>query len=158
MEIRLPHLTVCGTCDLHLYHNATAAAAAILLDDENRTLLIRRAHDPGKGRLAFAGGFIDNGESVENGLRREVREETGLEIATFSFLISHPNTYPYRGIIYHTIDLFFVARAVDFRHARPLDAVAELVILPLADVREEDLAFGSMRAAWRIFRALPFPG
>jgi ADP-ribose pyrophosphatase YjhB (NUDIX family) len=155
MEQRPPHLTVCPACDLHLYHNACAASAAILVDAHHRVLLIRRAHEPARGKLAFPGGFIDNDESVEAGLRREVREEVGLELGTFAFLLSHPNTYPYRGVLYHTIDLIFVARVPDLSVARPLDAVAELVVLPVAEVRPEDLAFTSMQAAWRAFRAAP---
>jgi ADP-ribose pyrophosphatase YjhB (NUDIX family) len=152
MEIRPPHLTMCAFCGLELFHNAAAAAAVILVDREDRTLLIRRAHEPAKGKLGFAGGFVDNGESVEAGLRREVREETGLEISSLTFLTSHPNVYPYRGVIYHTIDMFFVAHVADFRGALPLDAVAELVVMPIADVRGDELAFVSLQVAWRAFR------
>jgi len=149
-----PHLVVCPSCDLHLYQNASAASAAILVDPQERVLLIRRAREPARGKLAFPGGFIDNGESVEAGLRREVREEIGLELPTITFLLSHPNTYSYRDVLYHTIDLFFVARVPDFSPARPLDAVAELVALPVDEVRADDLAFVSMSAAWRAFRAM----
>lgn len=151
MQQRPPHLVVCLACDLHLYQNASAAAGVILLDAAGRTLLIRRAKDPGKGKLGLAGGFVDNDESVEAGLRREVREEVGLEIGALEFLASHPNHYPYRGVLYHTIDLFFIARLSDFHAARPLDAVAELVVLPIDLVRAEDFAFVSMQVAWRAF-------
>jgi ADP-ribose pyrophosphatase YjhB (NUDIX family) len=151
MDQRPPHLTVCPRCDLHLYHNACAASAAIIVDAHQRALLIRRAHEPAQGKLAFPGGFVDNDESVEVGLRREVREEIGLELGIIEFLLSHPNTYEYRGVLYHTIDLFFVARVSTLAAARPLDAVAELVVVPFADVRADDLAFVSMQAAWKAF-------
>lgn len=151
MTIQPPHLTICRACDLHLYHNASSATAAIVVDAHDRVLLIRRAHEPARGKLAFPGGFVDNGESAEAGLRREVYEETGLELGALEFLLSHPNTYPYGGVLYHTIDLIFVARVTGFNEARPLDAVTELVVLPLADVRADDLAFPSMQVAWRAF-------
>lgn len=155
MQQRPPHLTICASCDLHLYHNACAASAAIIVDDREQTLLIRRARAPALGKLALAGGFVDNDESVETGLRREVREEVGLELERLEFLLSHPNVYPYRGVLYHTIDLIFVARVPAFDAARPLDAVAELVVLPVAAVRADDLAFPSMQVAWRAFHPSP---
>jgi 8-oxo-dGTP diphosphatase len=46
-----------------------------------RVLLIRRKHDPFAGRWAVPGGFLEIDEPVEAGARRELREETGLEIA-----------------------------------------------------------------------------
>jgi NAD+ diphosphatase len=155
MQKQPPHLTVCPACDLHLYLNASAAVAAIIVDDVGRVLLIRRAHEPGRGKLAFPGGFVDNNETIEAALHREVREETGLELGTIEFLLSHPNIYPYRGVLYHTIDLMFVARLPNLTAAQPLDAVAELVIRPTTDVHADDLAFASMQAAWRALREKP---
>ncbi len=49
--------------------------------DSFRTLFIRRKHDPFAGRWALPGGFLEMSESVETAARRELKEETGLEIA-----------------------------------------------------------------------------
>jgi ADP-ribose pyrophosphatase YjhB (NUDIX family) len=151
MSVRGPQLVVCAACGLHLYYNPCAATAAILLDAAGRVLLVRRAKDPAKGKLAFPGGFIDNDESAEDGLRRELREEVGLEVGQLEFLVSHPNSYPYGGVVYPTLDFFFVAHVPDFGRAEALDGVEGLVVAQVADVRLEDLAFTSMRAAWTAF-------
>ena len=45
-----------------------------------KLLLVRRAHDPGKGRWSLPGGRVEHGESLEQAVHREVAEETGLVI------------------------------------------------------------------------------
>lgn len=153
MTVRGPQLVVCGACGLHLYYNPCAAVGAFLVDRAGRVLFIRRARDPAAGKLGLPGGFIDNGESAEAGLRREVREEVGLEVGPIEFLCSQPNTYPYGGIVYPTLDFYFVAHVADFESARALDEVQGLVVRAQGEVTEDELAFPSLKAAWRVFIA-----
>jgi 8-oxo-dGTP diphosphatase len=54
-------------------------AGAVIKDDVGRILLILRGHDPGKGLWSIPGGRIEPGETGEEAVVREVREETGLE-------------------------------------------------------------------------------
>jgi 8-oxo-dGTP pyrophosphatase MutT (NUDIX family) len=54
------------------------AADAILLDDHGQTVLITRLNNPGIGKLAIPGGFIDGDETAEAAARREAVEETGI--------------------------------------------------------------------------------
>ena len=44
-----------------------------------KVLLIKRKHEPFQGLWAFPGGFVDEGESVEEAAQRELKEETGVE-------------------------------------------------------------------------------
>lgn len=48
--------------------------------DEGRLLLVKRGRDPGKGLWAVPGGKVRRGEPIIEAARREVLEETGLEV------------------------------------------------------------------------------
>ena len=146
-----PKLLECNACDFQFYRNAAVATAAMIRDAEGRVLLTRRAKDPAKGKLGMPGGFVDLGETAEAGLCREVREEIGLELRDIRFLMSWPNEYVYRGIVYPTVDLFFTAEVPSFTEARALSEVETLEVRDPATVKPEELAFESMRRAVRFY-------
>jgi NAD+ diphosphatase len=142
----------CPVCGFTLYFNAAGAVGAVIRRADGRVLFVRRSMEPSKGKLGMPGGFVDPGESVEQALAREVREEVGLEIVEPRYLFSHANRYVYTGVTYHTVDMFFVADAVEVERAEPLDAVEAVEWLDVADVRPDDLAFDSMRAVVALLR------
>lgn len=55
----------------------SVSVAGIVVDDDNRALLIRRRDN---GHWEPPGGVLEPGETIPEGLRREVREETGLDV------------------------------------------------------------------------------
>ena len=137
----------CAACGFTFYFNPTVAAACFIFDPQGRVLLIRRAKDPSAGKFGVPGGFIDFGESAEEGMRREVREEVGLAVERVRFLTSFPNLYPYREVIYPVVDLYFAADAVNPEAAQAIEAVASFEWRLPADVPDAECAFDSMRVA-----------
>jgi 8-oxo-dGTP diphosphatase len=54
--------------------------ATVIWNGRGDVLLIRRAKEPRKGQWSLPGGKLEFGETLIEGVRREVREETGLEV------------------------------------------------------------------------------
>ncbi len=96
----------------------TLTADIILLsrDAEPRVLLIRRKHEPFAGAWALPGGFVNEEESMEAAARRELFEETGLQVDKLEQL----QTFGDRGRDPRgwTVSVAFVAR-VEAAQMRP---------------------------------------
>jgi len=60
--------------------DAIPCVGAIITDAAGRLLLIKRGHEPGKGQWSIPGGRVEPGETDEQAVIREVREETGLAV------------------------------------------------------------------------------
>ena len=72
-------------------------------DAAGRLLLVRRGHDPHRGRWSLPGGRVEAGESPERAIEREVREETGLSVragAPVGRVCIHGD-----GVVYDVLDL-----------------------------------------------------
>ncbi|MCR9293870.1 MAG: NUDIX domain-containing protein [bacterium] len=103
---------ICPKCSFAEYFGPVAAVGGIIVNGDDEMLLVRRARDPGLGKWGLPGGFVDPGETVEDALRREILEETGLKVGEFRFLLSLPNEYRHRGVIAPVIDFFFEVKSV----------------------------------------------
>ncbi|HSD92003.1 MAG TPA: NUDIX hydrolase [Methyloceanibacter sp.] len=83
----------------------------VIRDHRGRILLIRRRNEPFKGAFALPGGFVDIGETVEAACRREVREETGLEVGELRLLGVYSD--PGRDSRGHTVSVAYLALLPD---------------------------------------------
>lgn len=149
----------CDACGFVYFFNPATAAAAFILNAVGEVLFIRRAKEPAKGKLALPGGFVDAGETAEEAVRREIREEVGLEMDSIAYLDSQPNEYPYKEVAYPVLDLFFVGRAKAAETAAALDGVESYCWLRPETVAAEDIAFSSIRNALAAYlKREPQPG
>jgi ADP-ribose pyrophosphatase YjhB (NUDIX family) len=117
-EARCPK---CGS----VYYAQSAPAVSALVVDDGRILLGKRAHEPDAGRWDLLGGFLDDGEHPLDGLRRELREETGAEVEPGAFLGIYMDTYGEGPDVANVLNIVWEARIVS-GEPEPADDVAEL--------------------------------
>ena len=65
--------------------------------DRGRTVLIRRGTEPLLGQWSIPGGTIEIGETIDEAVRRELREETGLEVRVLELIELFDRIYPQDG-------------------------------------------------------------
>lgn len=88
----------CPACGFFHFPKVGACAVGIVYD-AHRILLDRRAYDPGRGRWALLGGYLEPNEDPQEALMREVREESGVEVEVGD-LLSIEVGGPTCGLVY----------------------------------------------------------
>jgi 8-oxo-dGTP diphosphatase len=80
----------------------------------DRLLLIKRGQEPNKGRWSVPGGAINLGEKISDAVRREVREECGIEIEVVEVINVTDGIFPDESgrIWFHYVPIYILARYV----------------------------------------------
>jgi A/G-specific adenine glycosylase len=116
-----------------------------VLDGRGHVLLGRRGIEPHRGLWDTPGGFTRPGESLEDCVRRELREEAGIEVEVGRLITTLPDVYGSDGE--ETVNAFYECRLAA-GEPRPDDDVAELRWFAPGDLPAGDeLAFACVRAA-----------
>jgi len=136
----------CTACGFMLYLNI-AAAVAVIIECQGRILFGVRKNEPERGMLDLPGGFVDQGETAEQALRRELQEELGIAVQDLRYLFSFPNKYLYRGIEYDTLDLVFLVQFDEFPQALAADDLADLLWIERNAIDFDRIGFSSLRKA-----------
>lgn len=141
----------CTDCGFVYYFNPSSATVALILNEQDELLVCRRAKEPAKDTLDLPGGFIDMNETGEEGVAREVEEETGLKVKKATYLFSLPNIYIYSGFPVHTLDMFFLCQVENTSHFEAMDDVADSFFVPLNQINPEEFGLGSIKKVLKRF-------
>lgn len=113
----------CPNCGHTVYFNPKPCAGALVVRD-GRVMLTRRAIEPARGAWDIPGGFLGEGEHPEQCARRELREETGLDIQITGLLGIFMDTYGKNGR--STLNIYYLATVEADAEPRPADDVDQI--------------------------------
>ena len=142
----LPRLA-CDACEFVFYQTSKPTASAIITDHK-RILLGKRRGDPRKGCWDIPGGFLEEGEHPEEGLRREMNEELGVEIEIIKFLGIFMDRYGPESDE-HTLNIYYLVNILG--EPRELDDLIGLQWFSV-DSLPEDIAFENIREALEVWK------
>ena len=142
---------LCGDCGFEYFVNPSAANAAFIVNEREELLVVIRKKEPAKGTYDLPGGFADEDETAEEGVMREVMEETGLPVREANYLFSYPNRYGYKGIEIPTFDLFYLCQVNNFSSLRAADDAEALLWIPIKDIHVEKFGLQSIRNGVQLF-------
>lgn len=123
----------CPSCGTIHYQNPRVVVGAIP-EHEGRILLCRRAIEPCRGKWTLPAGYLENGETLAGGARREALEEAGARLATLE---------PYRifNICHiHQIYVMFRGRLADTDFAPGKESL-EVALFDAQAIPWEEIAF-----------------
>jgi ADP-ribose pyrophosphatase YjhB (NUDIX family) len=141
----------CPACGFTAYASSVPTVCALCVDDEGRVLLARRAGEPFRGYWDLPGGFLDEGEHPLDALRRELLEETGLEVAPDAFLGVWMDRYGNAEGDEATLNLYWTARVLGGRLEAADDVTEVAWFAGTALPPKDELAFhiADVLDAWR---------
>jgi NADH pyrophosphatase NudC (nudix superfamily) len=133
----------CTKCQREFYNNPSPAVGVLIWNKRGQLLLSQRDRNPAKGKFDFPGGFVDANDTIEKTLEKEIKEELKIKISNFKYLISLPNVYEYKKVIYNTLDLYFEVELTDelIAKIKPSDDVQSIKFFDLAEIKNDSLAF-----------------
>lgn len=107
--------------------------------DKFKVLLVQRKNDPFKDHWALPGGFLEEGEDLETGAKRELKEETGVEVDSMEQIraFGKPGRDP-RG---PTVTVAFLSRIYCEEDLKPADDAKDAKWFDVEQLREMQLAF-----------------
>lgn len=87
------HERHCPACDAHHFPRIDPVVIVRVTDAHGRLLLGRQARWP-EGRFSLLAGYVEPGETLEEAVRREVAEESGVALGQVSYIASQPWPFP----------------------------------------------------------------
>ena len=103
---------VCQSCGFVFFQNSKPTVGAVIVNDQNEVLLVKRAIEPHLGKWAIPSGFLENGEDPVVGLKREVGEELGAAVEPINILGICVDDYAYTKGPFYTFNVFYRAKII----------------------------------------------
>jgi mutator protein MutT len=123
---------------------------AIILRDD-RVLLVQRGRQPSYGKWSIPGGLVELGESLQDAVVREVREEVGLTVQVHDLVLALDRVIDDEAgkVEYHYILLDFLCECAA-GDPMPASDVLDCAFVPVSSLSQYDLTRGTKQAILRV--------
>ena len=135
---------VCSHCETIHYENPRIIAGTLPVF-EKQILLCKRAIEPRKGFWTLPAGFMEQGETLEQGAARETLEEAGIEIECGQLLTSI--SVPFISQVH----IFFLANMANAQHAVSTSESLEVKLFDFNQIPWEEIAFPTVKETLQHF-------
>jgi ADP-ribose pyrophosphatase YjhB (NUDIX family) len=131
--------------DNRRYPERPIVGVGAIIVEGDRVLLVERGRDPHKGAWSLAGGAVETGEYLKDAIRREVLEETGLEVEPVSVVEVFERILPDAGgrTEYHYVLIDYLCRVTGGRLAAASD-VSRAEWVPASELSRYELTEGTL--------------
>lgn len=140
----------CQGCGFNFYLNPAPTSSAVIVNEKDEILLVKRCFAPKAGFWDLPGGFIEPNETFEQGVIREAQEELGVKIKPLTLIGNYIDSYEFQRIRYPTINVVFLAKKASGEY-KPTDDVDDYQFFSKVEALKRKIAFKSMRKALEDF-------
>ncbi len=137
--------------------HVVTSVVAVIVDGLEQVVLTRRGVPPFPGQWVMPGGKISLGEPMASALRREVREEVGIDVAVGELVDVYEQVRPGAGNDHHVILYYRCRPSRPDLTPNPAE-VAEARWVPRAELGRYDLPEGTRHVLTRLFPELGAAG
>lgn len=117
-------VVTCKHCG-HVIYIHSAATGSVFVVKNAKVMMGKRKDDPQKGTWDIPGGFLNYGEHPEDGAKRELKEETGVDIKLIKLLGVYMDKYMFQGETLRTLNFIYVG-SIKSGEPNPSDDVEEI--------------------------------
>ena len=97
----------------HQFPDRPVVGVGAVVVHGGKALIVKRGHEPRKGEWSLPGGRVELGESLVEAVKREIREETGLEVEVGEIIETFDRVHRRDGRVeYHFVIVDFLCRCV----------------------------------------------
>ena len=130
-----------------LYPDQPVVGIGVVIVADTKIVLIKRGNEPSRGKWTIPGGLVELGETVENAVIREAKEETGLAVGNPVLIdvVGNVDLDEHGKIKYHYVIIDYLVHVKGGEVGAASDA-AELRWIPFDEVEKYDLT-----ASFRVF-------